>query len=73
MIQNLSQTRRGSLLATSDNIMPWKISLPSETQVRLGDHPRKLAVTQGSAIAMTILVMNPEKLLQLLFSYLPSG
>ncbi len=27
----------------------------------------KLAVTQGSAIAMTMLVMNLEKLLQLLF------
>jgi hypothetical protein len=33
----------------------------------LGLIREKLAVTQGSAIAMTILAMNLEKLLQLLF------
>ena len=36
----------------------------------LGLIPEKLAVTQGSTIAMSLLVMNFEKLLELLFVFI---
>ena len=39
----------------------------------LGLIREKLAVTQGSAIALNVLVMNLEKLLELLFVLFPSG
>ena len=39
----------------------------------LGLIREKLAVTQGSTIALNVLVMNLEKLLELLFVFLRSG
>lgn len=39
----------------------------------LGLIREKLDITQGAAIALTVIAMNLERLLQLLFVFLPSA